>query len=300
MELKGADLDGQYQVEEQSDERVVLTPAGSPSDDKRTLRLWLSEKCGWGTTWDDQGRRRVARDDRRTPLDFLLPRRHGKWWNWNGDEGRTQTFGEIYRSLKITEPGVQEQDPSAKAKTDNAKSKYEHVEAIAQTAVDRAAAADRRAATIAGTVAIAASFTLGGAAVVMDASKFLDNSLRSAAAVSLGVSATFFAVSAMFALWALVAARQWNWSDPHALIKHADASEAKRVGKHAASLLKKFGANWEISDHKNRLVDQALKALLVALIGVVVTATLITIDAVDRPDPKRPDRPSPSGQGTAR
>jgi hypothetical protein len=88
-----------------------------------------------------------------------------KWWNYDADQARTKTLAELFAELRHGNP-------------EEARETLEHVEAIAQSAVDRAAAADRRASTIAGTVAIAASFTLSGSALILDNSKLADKTVR--------------------------------------------------------------------------------------------------------------------------
>lgn len=61
---------------------------------------------------------------------------------------------------------------------DGTKDMLEQVEEIAESALNRAEAADRRASTIAGSVAIAASFTLTGAGLVLDHQKVTNHDLR--------------------------------------------------------------------------------------------------------------------------
>jgi hypothetical protein len=141
--------------------------------------------------------------------------------------------------------------------------------------VDRAAAADRRASTIATAVAIAASFTISGAALVLDDKNIADGNLRRWMAVVLFLTTVFFVLSAGYALRALVATRQWNWSSPFDLPTEAGESLEKRLGMRAAHLLEDFAANWEISDLKNRNVDTSLICLFVALLGIATLAALL-------------------------
>jgi hypothetical protein len=88
---------------------------------------------------DDLQRRRYAWGDKLPLRDRIWPQRHGKWWNYDADQARTKTLAELFAELRHGNP-------------EEARETLEHVEAIAQSAVDRAAAADRRASTIAGTV----------------------------------------------------------------------------------------------------------------------------------------------------
>ena len=69
-----------------------------------------------------------------------------------------------------------------------------HAHEIAQTAVDRAAAADRRATTIAGTVSIAATVTLSGASLVFDDKKIKGDDWRGVLAFLLFAATAAFVV----------------------------------------------------------------------------------------------------------
>jgi hypothetical protein len=114
-------------------------------------------------THDDLNRRRVPpKDDRSRPVRFydryVWPGVHGKWWTFDVRAERIQTAEEICSRLRLDD-------------VDQAKDTLDHVKVIAQDAADRAGAADRRANTIAGTVAIAASFTLSGGALALDPNK---------------------------------------------------------------------------------------------------------------------------------
>jgi hypothetical protein len=234
------------------------------------------------TTRDDQGRRRVGPDQRRTPVDALLPQRHGKWWNFDAAKGTTKTADELRAQL-------------ACVTTEAAQDRLAHVEAIAATATERAASADRRATTIAGTVAIAASFTLSGAALILDASKVDDRSSRQLLAIVLFVTTVSFALSAFYALMGLVGTRRWNWNDPHeldhleaetadgdddAVQRHNRDARTHNLAVRAAYVLDHFAGNWEISDVKTRHVDLALRWLLFALVGIAVFAGLVAFVVV--------------------
>jgi hypothetical protein len=214
------------------------------------------------TTRDNKGRKRYNPEKGRGFLDWLWPKRHGKWWNY--DKARQTTKGDLdlYEDLKADDEK-------------QAKATLEHVDAIAQGAVDRAAAADRRASTIAGTVAIAASFTIGGAGLVLDTGKITDADTRRWMAVVLCVTTVFFVLSAFYALRALVSTRQWNFSLPWDLPVDPAENDTKRLGMRAAHLLEDFAANWEIADLKNRNVDTSLVCLLVALAGIAAVSGLL-------------------------
>lgn len=215
-------------------------------------------------TKDNAGRTRVGPRDTRRLRDRVLPYRHGKWWNFDTKSGTTKNAEALYAGLSTGGP-------------DEARVTLEHVEAIAQTAVDRAAAADRRATIIAGTVPIAASFTLSGAGLVLDGTKILDESVRTWFAAILCVTTVLFVASAGYALRALIATRVWNWSEPYDLPVDPNEPLPKQLGMRAAHLLEDFAGNWEISDVKNRTVDVALRCLVAALCGIAALAGLLAL-----------------------
>ena len=217
-------------------------------------------------TWDDEGRKRVPPGTRHTIRDTFWPQRHGKWWNYDANAHRPKTE-ELYADFHIGVDMVK------------AQAKLEQVEAIAQAAVDRAAAADRRATTISGAVAIAASFTLGGGALVLDGTKIPNADVRRWLALVLCFTTALFVLSAVYALRALVATRTWNWSDPHDLRPDVN-TQYERLGRRAAGLLHDFAGNWEISDLKNRNVDLALRCLIAALFGIAALAGLVAAYAI--------------------
>jgi hypothetical protein len=195
--------------------------------------------------------------------DRLFPRRHGKWWNWDSATGSTRDVDAL--RLEFTD-----------AELDDAKAAFEHVQAISDSAVARAEGADRRATTIAGSVAIAASFTLGGAGVVLDGGKFdgHDGS-RTAFAVVLALTTAAFVISAAYALTALVKTRFWRWARPDHLDEARGEEAAARYGIRSAHLLDDFAFNWEVSVLKNHLVDKALWSLVTALVGIAVLAVIV-------------------------
>jgi hypothetical protein len=195
--------------------------------------------------------------------DRVFPRRHGKYWNWDDTAKKTRDFADLQADFRDTDP-------------EDAKAALEHVQAIADSALLRADGADRRATTIAGTVAIAASFTLGGAGVVLDDSKFREHpDLRTAFAIVLAFTTVAFVTSAAYALIALVKTRFWRWARPGHLDPLKGKPAAVRRGARSAHLLDDFAYDWEVSVLKNHLVDRALVALVAALAGIALLAILV-------------------------
>jgi hypothetical protein len=210
----------------------------------------------------------------------VFPRRHGPWWN--RERPLTKAKRAAVAQVKTTLPeggeGVADEVLA-------------HAQEIAQTAIDRAAAADRRATTIASVVSISATLTLAGASLFLDDSKVPNGSWQIVLAALVLATAAAFVVSAAYALIALVRYRSWNWSELRDLPKPRSetgegstseghtftADELKR--NRAAFLLHNFTRNWEISDVKNRHVDNALRCLLAALILLSLLALGLVLNA---------------------
>jgi hypothetical protein len=153
-------------------------------------------------------------------------------------------------------------------------------ESVAQTALDRAEAADRRATTVTGTVAVAASFTVGGAGLLLDGEKWHSGTLRVCFAIGLFATTTLFVLAAFYALRALTSkeTRRWNRLTPSNIwAASAEATPERRLGMRAAQLLTDFAANWEIADLKNRNMDNALRFLVAALVGLTAMAAIVGI-----------------------
>jgi hypothetical protein len=222
------------------------------------------DKYGWAPQpRDNRGNLIIPphRVDTRGLRDRLFLSLHGKFWNFDVGANRTQDFAKLFKGLRLDDP-------------DQAKDTLDHIETIAQTARDRADAADRRATTIASSVAIAASFTLTGGGIVVGDNTIGSQSIRIAFASVLFATTLLFIGSAYCALRALVRRRDWSWLDPHSLrsappgLDRHEASRQHLLGVRATHLLENFAYNWEVSDLKNRYVDRAFIFLLAGLGGI--------------------------------
>jgi hypothetical protein len=200
-----------------------------------------------GTTRDDADRRCYGPDDPRPWFDYLRPGRRGKWWNFY--EGETRDAEYLYNRM----PG---------RTVAQATNTLAEIEAVAASATERAAVADRRASTIAGTVAISSSFTLSGAAFVLDPARVDQGINRLPFAIILVLTTVAFVFAAFYALMALVGARRWNWTQPPdvawSLPDDDEQAKIKQLHHRAAHLLADFAGNWEIADVKTRHVAAAL------------------------------------------
>ncbi|HEX5925197.1 MAG TPA: hypothetical protein VFY45_15300 [Baekduia sp.] len=207
--------------------------------------------------------RHVRPNDRLNALDWLWPQMHGRFWYYDRERDRELGFREIYASL----PPVEDES--------TARDQLVHVDSIAQSALDRAGAADRRATTISGTVAIAASFTISGAGLILDDTKVPDPRLQRLLMIVLTVTTVAFVISAVYALRALVATRKFDWPHPGDLKRVSATDAVERLQLRAALSLHDFAYNWEVSELKNRCVDRAGQLLVIALLGLATLAGLL-------------------------
>jgi hypothetical protein len=138
-------------------------------------------------TRDGRGRVRGHPGQRPTIGQLIFPRRMGNYYNFDKALGRSRKVTEIMDTLTIDS-------------VDSAKASLDFVQAIAQSAKDRADAADRRATTVTSSAAIAASLTLSGASLLLDDSKWIDaQGLRVAFGVALCLTSAFFVFAALVA-----------------------------------------------------------------------------------------------------
>lgn len=210
--------------------------------------------------------------------DRLRPRLHNRYWNWDDDKfgpgkGGHKSLAELVAQLCPRDAESQEDELKAAEYTLN------QAQAIARTAYDRADLVERRATTIATSVAIATSFTLSGGAFIMDHSTIPWPMIK-VFAVLLAFVTVFFVLSAWYALRALGGnqARTWNWESPWLLDKDiVRRPVVDRIIYRSADLLDDFAYNWEKADLKKRCVDNAVLCLTLALWGIGILSALVAI-----------------------
>ena len=146
----------------------------------------------------------------------------------------------------------------------------EQAQLVAQSAVDRAATVERRATTLGGTVAVAASLTVGGASLALDRTKVPDHAWRIAFALAFALAALMFALSGLYAIRALVGFRKWGWLYPDPVIERNQRTLPEQHVARAAELLDQYSYNWEVSDAKLRSLESSFAAFAGALLMVVM------------------------------
>ncbi|HXF30440.1 MAG TPA: hypothetical protein VN522_02885 [Solirubrobacterales bacterium] len=198
---------------------------------------------------------------RRKWHDWLWPTQNPRWYFTDAD-GAVLGEERLRRLLK---------DPADVDET------LEQAKEVAQSAVDRTVAADRRATTLGGTVAVAASLTVGGASLVLDRAKVPEQGWRFGFALAFALATLMFAAAGFYAARAIVTFRKWSWVLPYPVLgRHKNAQGDQRLER-AAELLHHFAFNWEVADAKIRSVESSFRAFVVALLILVLLALGIAV-----------------------
>lgn len=139
-----------------------------------------------------QRRRMVGPHDKPTLADRIWPRRHGRYWV-SKRVVRAQSKNVEFIAAELARMSLA--PPSEELAL---------ASVVAQTAIDRAAAADRRASTIAGTVAVSASLTVSGGGLALDQAKWSGHEAwRTTFGIFLCLAVLAFTLAAVFSLRAL-------------------------------------------------------------------------------------------------
>jgi hypothetical protein len=208
-------------------------------------------------------------------------RRLGDWFkppSHPPPEGITQSWDDLRTALGTPEHDVVEELLA------EAKAAYQEV-------TERADSAERRATTIQGAVAIAASLALAGGSLLLDASGTPSHPWEIAISVGFALTVVLFGVAAWRAF--LVTWPRFMWSSPavtdiprHVQEPDADAIKLKRT----CDLLIAYGHNESVASLKVSLLRQAVHWLMSALVALSVVAVLVAAYAIDG----SPTRPAPT------
>ncbi len=195
----------------------------------------------------------------RSLRDWLWPKRNPRYWFAVREGGERREFRRE-EILSLLSGALAPEETLEQARD------------VAQSAADRSAAAERRAATRSGAVAIAASLTVGGAGLVLDRSKVPDQAWRVGFAVAFALATLMFVLSGLYATRALVTFRKWGWPHPYRVVaRRRQNADEQRLAR-AAEMLDNFTFSWEISDAKLRAVDSSFRAFTAALLLLVAIA----------------------------
>jgi hypothetical protein len=199
---------------------------------------------------------------RRSMNDWIWPRLHRRWWfreAKTADEIEQIFFGDIKDTAEFLADVVEATRPAA----------------------ERAGAAERRAATLAGAVAIAASLTTSGAGLVLDTDKIPESEWRVAFAGLFAAITCFLVLSGLYATRTIVGWRRWSWPNPWKSTKRGCLTADEVRTKRAAELLRGFSYNWEVADVKLRTLDSASRCFVVALLFFVLLALTVVTYVVE-------------------
>jgi hypothetical protein len=199
----------------------------------------------------------------RTLSDWIWPRLHARWWfreAATAKDLRERFFGTITDSAEFLADVVESTKPAA----------------------ERVAAAERRAGTLAGAVAIAASLTTSGAGLVLDTNKIEQTSWQVTFAALMAAITLFLVLSGLYAARTIVGWRRWSWPNPWKAVAQRGTEDADEIRiARAAELLRAFSYNWEVADVKLRALDSAFRCFVFALGLFVVLSAAVVVYVAD-------------------
>jgi hypothetical protein len=150
-------------------------------------------------------------------------------------------------------------------------------------AAERAESAERRAATIQGAIAIAASLTLAGGSLLLDASKVPSHPWRTVIAVGFALAVLLFAIAAWRAF--LVTWPRFMWASPAAAdipdYAGQDSSDAVQL-RRTRDFLIAYGRDDSIARLKIQLLRQAVRWMLGALTVIAAVAVTVAAYSIER------------------
>jgi hypothetical protein len=158
-----------------------------------------------------------------------------------------------------------------------AQSAYEEV-------TERGESAERRAATIQGTIAIVSSLTLAGGSLLLNAGDVPSRDWRIGLSIGVAVTVIVLAIAAWRAF--LVTWPRFLWASPDVqdIVEHARESTAEQIKlRRTSDLLVAYGRNDSIARLKLQLLGQAVRWLMAALALLAVLAGTLAAYAIERP-----------------
>jgi hypothetical protein len=161
-------------------------------------------------------------------------------------------------------------------------------------ATSRMDSAERRAVTIQGTIAIAASLTVAGGSLLLEPSKVPSQLWRVAIGIGFSGAVVLLAIGAWRAF--LVTWPRFMWASPAATdtVKYAAQSTAEDVKLlRICDLLVAYGRNDSVARLKLALLRQSVRWLMSALALLALLAILVAAYAIERsPSLVKSDPPS--------
>jgi len=160
--------------------------------------------------------------------------------------------------------------------------------------IARAESVERRATTLIGAVAVAASLTVAGGSLLVDPARIRDTWWRVALSLLLLLVVLAFVMSGWRAVQALSRVHKWTYPNDEDILKHRDLGLARARGARAVALLRSAGANEPIARWKVAHLSAATWWFLKALVLLVGTAVVLLAYAIFGPNVATPHIHDPS------
>jgi hypothetical protein len=142
---------------------------------------------------------------------------------------------------------------------------------------DRVEGVERRATTLLGTVGIATSLSVAGAALVLDPSKLHGDAWRIAVAIGFFLATLCFVMCGVRAVQALADRQTWMAPRDEDILNVRSKGLAKARVDLAVSILRSAGANDPIADWKVAYLGAARWWFTRALAALIVTALVLVL-----------------------
>ncbi len=148
--------------------------------------------------------------------------------------------------------------------------------------VSKSESAERRATTIQGSIAIAASLSLAGASLLLDPSKVPNQYWRAGLGAGFAVAVLLFAVAAWRAFLVTWPRYLWASPDPSEIATQRNSEVWEIEVNRVANLLVVLGRNDAIAALQIQLLGQAVRCLLAALSVLALLAVAVAVYAPSR------------------
>ena len=252
--------------------RNDMTGAGPPGDEQGPPRVRKPPEPEWPIP--------EPRPPQRSLRDWLWPKENSRYWFALGYVEKPRKAWKEWIHDRLFGPAAEEESRRARRERIRRylsgavapEETLDQARDVAQSAAERSAAAERRASTLSGAVAIAASLTVGGAGIVLDRSKVPDQGWRLGFAVAFALVTLMFVLAGLYAARALVTFRKWGLPHPYLVVERRELEANEQRLARAAEMLDDFTFSWEVSDAKLRAVDSSFRAFTIALLLLVVIA----------------------------
>lgn len=220
-----------------------------------------------------------------SPVTWVVDKWNSFFLKVDDETDFPETLDELKAQLTTTDPG------RAQAILSEAQAAFDRMQ-------DRIDGAERRASTLQGSSAVAASLALTGSALLIDPSKIHGVGWRLGFGVVLAFVTLAFVLCAYRATVASTKVHAWFVPTDRDLLKRASQDVSQAQTERAAELLHAIGQNMRIARWKVAMMRASAEWLARALLGLLLVA-LLAVVYIAAGSGAEPSQPAPSMAMTA-